>query len=178
MTGSFISYENSQDLLGCKEGPEKYQFTSRDPERTPMQWNSDRNAGFSTAAKPYLPLASNYTSFNVLTELLEPNSYLKTFMTLMELRKNPTMKHGGFQLQAINDNILIYKRQMKKQSRTKNKDIFIIVLNFGPSIETVCVSCVFGKYVPRSMQVAVASIQSKSLVVGYVFRSILSYISF
>ncbi len=45
MQGTEISWENSRDPAGCNAGPDRYQIFSRDPERTPMQWNSEKNSG-------------------------------------------------------------------------------------------------------------------------------------
>lgn len=40
-----ISYEDTQDPQACNAGPDKYQLVSRDPNRTPIQWNDEINAG-------------------------------------------------------------------------------------------------------------------------------------
>jgi glycosidase len=58
-----ISFFETQDPRGCNCGPERYMECSRDPERTPYQWNSeDQTAGFSTntSAETWLPINSNY----------------------------------------------------------------------------------------------------------------------
>lgn len=40
-----ISWEDTKDPQGCMAGIERYQNRSRDPARTPFQWNFDLNAG-------------------------------------------------------------------------------------------------------------------------------------
>ena len=45
MENTYISFEKTQDPNGCAQGPDHYQETSRDPERTPMQWNASKFAG-------------------------------------------------------------------------------------------------------------------------------------
>ena len=47
MLDADISYENTMDPWGCNCGPINYVNCSRDPARTPMQWNGAKNAGFS-----------------------------------------------------------------------------------------------------------------------------------
>lgn len=42
---SDISFNDTQDPVGCSAGPDKYKQHSRDPERTPMQWDNSTNAG-------------------------------------------------------------------------------------------------------------------------------------
>jgi glycosidase len=40
-----VSWEQTKDTAGINAGPEKYKQFSRDPERTPMQWDAGINAG-------------------------------------------------------------------------------------------------------------------------------------
>jgi alpha-glucosidase len=49
--------EDVQDPVGRRGWPED---KGRDGERTPMQWNTGTNAGFSSAPKTWLPLAPGY----------------------------------------------------------------------------------------------------------------------
>jgi len=45
MDYTFVTWEQTQDPQGCNAGPDFYQRFSRDPERTPFQWNSEPFAG-------------------------------------------------------------------------------------------------------------------------------------
>lgn len=43
-----ITWEATQDPQACSAGKEKYVSVSRDPERTPFQWDKTKNAGKGT----------------------------------------------------------------------------------------------------------------------------------
>lgn len=60
---------------------------SRDNSRTPMQWSSDVNAGF-TAGTPWLKVNPNYTSVNVQDEENDEASVLRYYRRLIALRKS------------------------------------------------------------------------------------------
>lgn len=64
---------------------------SRDNARTPVQWNSDKNAGF-TDGTPWLMVNPNYTAINVATQEKDPDSILSFYKELIALRKNPAYK--------------------------------------------------------------------------------------
>src|SRR3984893_8653278 len=60
----------------------------RDPERTPMQWDSSPNAGFcSPGVEPWLPLPADYRQINVAVERDDPHSLLTLTCRLIELRR-------------------------------------------------------------------------------------------
>lgn len=61
---------------------------SRDNNRTPMQWNGEKNAGFSSAEKTWLRVNSNYSRINVEQQEREENSVLKFYRELISLRRN------------------------------------------------------------------------------------------
>ncbi|MGN0399794.1 MAG: alpha-glucosidase [Blautia sp.] len=61
---------------------------NRDNARSPMQWNTEENAGF-TSGKPWLMLNPNYKEINVAGQINDENSVLSYYKKLIALRKNP-----------------------------------------------------------------------------------------
>ncbi|TYS70804.1 alpha,alpha-phosphotrehalase [Sutcliffiella horikoshii] len=71
---------------------------SRDNSRTPVQWNSEENAGF-TKGTPWIGVAENYKEINAETALNDKDSVFYHYKKLIELRKNyDVITHGDFQL--------------------------------------------------------------------------------
>ena len=65
------------------------QFTDRDNARTPFQWDSTANAGFTTGT-PWIEVNKNYKTINEAAEENDPNSVLNYFRKIVKLRKeNP-----------------------------------------------------------------------------------------
>lgn len=71
---------------------------SRDNARTPMQWSTEPNAGF-THAEPWIRVNPNYTEINAAEQIASPNSVLSYYKELIQLRKDyRVFLHGSFQL--------------------------------------------------------------------------------
>ncbi|MEG2453884.1 MAG: alpha-glucosidase, partial [Clostridia bacterium] len=60
-------------------------YSSRDNARTPMQWSAEKNAGFTTAEKPWFLINKNYTEVNVADSLNDKNSLLNYYKSLLRL---------------------------------------------------------------------------------------------
>ena len=71
---------------------------SRDNSRTPVQWNSDENAGF-TSGTPWIPVAKNYQEINAEQALDDENSVFYHYQKLNRLRKEyDIIVEGDYQL--------------------------------------------------------------------------------
>jgi alpha-glucosidase len=112
----------------------------RDPERSPMQWDSTHHAGFSTAT-PWLPLASDFNRFNVATETEEADSVLNLYRRLIALRtEKPALHSGPYGELFCDDHVLSYSRQSEAER-------FLIVLNFTQEPRTVDHSGLHGRII-------------------------------
>ena len=91
---------------------------SRDNARTPVQWDSSKNAGFTTGT-PWLPVNPNYKKINVAQQEKDPESVLSYYKKLTALRKNPeykeTMVYGDFvPFMADEDRLMAFYRKGEK----------------------------------------------------------------
>ena len=84
---------------------------SRDNARTPMQWNKEKNAGFSEHI-PWIMMNPNYQTINAEAEMKDTNSIFHTYQKLIQLRKEyEIITLGKYELIMKNDeNIYAYKR--------------------------------------------------------------------
>ena len=98
---------------------------SRDNARTPMQWDSSKNAGF-TKSKPWIPLNNNFKMINVTDQEEDPHSILQYYRKMIAFRKaNKTLVYGKYKDLEPNDSkLFIYKRW-------DEKNLFLIAHNFS-----------------------------------------------
>ncbi|WP_163182585.1 alpha,alpha-phosphotrehalase [Neobacillus sedimentimangrovi] len=84
---------------------------SRDNSRTPVQWNSSKNAGFTTGT-PWIDIADNYKEINAEKALQDPDSIFYHYQKLIQLRKEyDVITEGNYELLLENSNdIFAYVR--------------------------------------------------------------------
>ncbi|XP_053594543.1 alpha-glucosidase-like [Microplitis demolitor] len=111
-----MSWNETIDPAGCNAGPSRYNLTSRDPARTPFQWDSSINAGFSTGKKTWLPVHSNYKTLNLQAEKTTQKSSYAITKRLISLKQNPVVQRGTTQVTAIYDAFLGIARRLPNQS--------------------------------------------------------------
>lgn len=77
--------------LGERDALDAVSHMSRDNSRTPVQWNCEENAGFTTGT-PWLKVNENYTKINVAEQEKREDSVLAFYKEMIQLRKNPEYK--------------------------------------------------------------------------------------
>jgi glycosidase len=78
-----------------------------------MQWNGSKESGFTTAAKPWLPIPPTAAAYNVETEARDPNSIYSAYKRLLALRKSEAALRDG-SYEAVNEddpNVFAYLRR-------------------------------------------------------------------
>ena len=105
-------------------------FESRDNGRTPFQWNSTTNAGFTTGT-PWINVNPNYTTINEVAEDKDLNSVLNYFRKMVQLRKdNLVLVYGKYTLlDKNNPQVYAYTREGEGKK-------MLIVLNFSSADAT------------------------------------------
>jgi alpha-glucosidase len=120
--------EDVKDPIGRLGWPKE---KGRDGERTPMQWSSEPNAGFTTGT-PWNSIPETYKTYNVADELKDPNSILNWYKQLLALRRSNLALLDGdyFGLNEKDPNVLSYLRK----SAT---DALIVIINMSAAPQTV-----------------------------------------
>lgn len=106
-----ITFEQTKDPQGYNLGPDNYKWASRDPVRTPYQWDDTTFAGFSNGTnEPWLPVHPNYVYLNLKNQKSFKRSTFKYYKELMELRQSHIMIDGKFEPKVVDGNVLTYVR--------------------------------------------------------------------
>ncbi|XP_017287302.1 neutral and basic amino acid transport protein rBAT [Kryptolebias marmoratus] len=112
---------------------------SRDPERSPMQWNSGMNAGFNNKTNiTWLPLHPDYETVNVEVQEGDEGSVLSQYRFLNGLRQSELpFQRGWFCYVFADANVFSYLRELDG-----HKQAYLMVINFGKESVTTDLSSV------------------------------------
>ena len=132
-----ITWEETVDPQGIGCGEEKYldEYCSRDPERTPFQWDNTKNAGFTTGDSTWLPVHDNYVELNAAAQDGKARSHLEIFKSLQSLRKE--MRYSSLSGNPwYGVNVLAFGTT----GGGGGSSITVTVVNFGRQMQTVDLS--------------------------------------
>jgi len=111
---------SSQDFLASEAK------VTRDNARTPMQWDSTPQAGFTTSTHPWLAVNPNYEQINAAQEESDPASVLNYVRALIALRAHTqAFVYGDFDdIDPQHPHVFAYTRTLGTQK-------YLIVENFS-----------------------------------------------
>jgi oligo-1,6-glucosidase len=99
---------------------------ARDNARTPIQWDSSPEAGFTTSTHPWLAVNPNYKQINAAQEESDPASVLNYVRALIALRAHTlAFVYGDFEdLDPQHPHVFAY-------TRTLGAEKYLVVENFS-----------------------------------------------
>jgi len=124
-------YENVKSNGGDLEAfMHSEQHAARENARTPMQWDTTAQSGFTTS-KPWIRINSNYKEgINVSQQEEEEHSTLEYFKKIVALRKSyPTLIYGAYEC------LLPEHEKVYSYTRTLGNKRFLVLLNFSEGTE-------------------------------------------
>ncbi|WP_144696708.1 glycoside hydrolase family 13 protein [Fictibacillus phosphorivorans] len=99
--------------------------SSRDNSRTPMQWNSDENAGFTTGT-PWMKVNPNFTEINVEKQEQDEHSILSFYKKMIALKKNNEVFTYGVYDLILEEDVQIYA-----YTRTLGEEKVVVITNLS-----------------------------------------------
>ncbi len=124
---AYEKYVLAEKAMSIQEFLDGVNAHSRDNARTPMQWNSEKNAGFTTG-KPWLKVNPNYTKINAENQINSPHSMFNYYRNLIQLRHNfNIIVYGDYSLLLEDDKkIYMYERKL-------DNEVLLFAGNFSDS---------------------------------------------
>ncbi|MGL4368289.1 MAG: alpha-amylase family glycosyl hydrolase, partial [Spirochaetota bacterium] len=128
MKDGVITKDQLCDPVGIKYWPFN---KGRDPERTPMLWDSSENAGFSESA-PWLPVNDDYRTRCVAAQEKDPSSVFSWYQSLLAVRaaKNSLRAGQWNEIVTGEKDVFAYRRTYKKEEIS-------VYLNFSNSQHSI-----------------------------------------
>jgi alpha-glucosidase len=107
----------------------------RDPSRTPMQWDTSANAGFTDAPRPWLPLSGDWPTRNVAIEREQTDSIFNLYRELIALRrKHKTLSIGTLRMLEASEGLIAYERAHGHERFTIALNLTANAIDLPPSM--------------------------------------------
>ena len=118
-------HEYVESGLISKEDMMRYLcYKSRDNARTPMQWNAQKNAGFTTGT-PWIKVNPNYVEINAEEEVKRADSVFSYYKKLIALRhQEEVIVYGHYEL------LLPESEELYVYTRELNEEKLLVICNF------------------------------------------------
>jgi oligo-1,6-glucosidase len=131
LIGNYEHFVQNQQTISEENFLKSVHKVSRDNARTPMQWNAQENAGFSTN-KPWFKVNPNYTVINVEADLHSEKSIFNYYQKLIALRHNEEiLKEGTYEL-LLPEHPAVFAYERKTTEKT-----WLVVANLSGESQAV-----------------------------------------
>lgn len=110
MEDTNVRWDQTIDPRGQNAGLSGYRILSRDPCRSPYQWNASANSGFSNNLSTWLPVNPSYWKFNLDAQKKSPYSHYSVYKRLTKLRKTRTIQRGAFEGHVLSEWVYAFSR--------------------------------------------------------------------
>lgn len=155
-----ISFEESDDPQARQTNESVYLQYSRDPVRTPFQWDATANAGFSTTTgKTWLPIHADYKTQNLVAQKAATKSTFKLYQKLLKLRKeNHVLQSDGLITKAVSENVFGFMRTLAEH------DTIAVLVNLGDKAE-VSLETLMGDEFSKNTKAKILIVNNNSTLV-------------
>lgn len=156
-----ISFADSDDPQARQTNETVYMLYSRDPVRTPFQWDETDFAGFteSTTTKTWLPVHENYKTQNLKAQKVAAKSTFKLYQEMIKLRKsNHALQMGDFSSKAVSETVYGFTRHVD------GEDAVSVFINLGGAT-TVSLKDLIGDYFHGNTKAKVLLVNNNSTLV-------------
>ncbi|XP_049798365.1 uncharacterized protein LOC126230929 [Schistocerca nitens] len=118
----------AHDPQGCHDGVTLGR--SRDPCRTPFQWDNTTSAGFSSNETTWLPVHENYETLNLEAQKAAERSHFKVYQKLAAARKQRVVQRGVTETFALGS-VFAFTRTLA------GEDSLLVAVNLGTENQSV-----------------------------------------
>lgn len=96
MKDASVRWDQTVDPRGLNVGRDGYRTLSRDPARSPYQWNADAGSGFSDNSSAWLPVNADYWRLNLDAQKKQIHSHYAVYKRLTRLRRTRAVRRGSY----------------------------------------------------------------------------------
>ncbi|KAG4074473.1 hypothetical protein HA402_015762 [Bradysia odoriphaga] len=145
-----VSFTYYGEEIGMEDNYDFPISDSRDPNRTPMQWDGSVSAGFSTNSSTWLPVNNNYATINLeRLKTLSRSSY-HHYKELSSLRKEETIIDGDIRMKVLSRTLFAFTRELP------GHPTYLVIVNLDGSAVSVNLNNIFLN-IPNPLTVAASA---------------------
>jgi glycosidase len=121
---TFNYYRENEGKMPKEELMRRINYGGRDNTRRPFAWSREKNYGFTTGERAWLPFASRSDEINLERDTASEKSVFEFYKKLFSLRERiPALRYGDFKDVTKGEGFIAYEREYEGEK-------YLIVCNF------------------------------------------------